>query len=49
MSFGSEYILPKPLDPRLVDVVSAAVAKAAVDSGAADAELPEKYRKILAD
>lgn len=35
ISFGRELIIPKPLDPRLLTVVSMAVAKAAVDSGVA--------------
>ncbi|MEY4380811.1 MAG: hypothetical protein RJA92_191 [Bacteroidota bacterium] len=35
MSFGPEYIIPKPLDPRLLSTVAPAVAKAAVDSGVA--------------
>jgi len=35
LSFGKDYIIPKPLDPRLITVVSMAVAKAAVDSGVA--------------
>ncbi|MCL2026391.1 MAG: malate dehydrogenase [Leptospirales bacterium] len=30
-SFGSEYIVPKPLDPRVIEYVAAAVAKAACD------------------
>ncbi|MDR1644395.1 MAG: NADP-dependent malic enzyme [Tannerellaceae bacterium] len=34
-TFGRDYILPKPLDPRLLTTVSAAVAKAAIASGAA--------------
>ena len=33
--FGPQYILPKALDPRLITVVSSAVAKAAMDSGVA--------------
>jgi malate dehydrogenase (oxaloacetate-decarboxylating)(NADP+) len=33
--FGKDYIIPKPLDPRLISEVSAAVAKAAVESGVA--------------
>lgn len=33
IAFGPAYILPKPTDPRLRDVVSSAVAKAAVESG----------------
>lgn len=35
LSFGKDYIIPKPLDPRLIGIVSAAVAKAAMDSGVA--------------
>lgn len=35
ISFGPEYIIPKPLDPRLLAVVAPAVAKAAMDSGVA--------------
>jgi len=35
MSFGREYIIPKPLDPRLIYTVAPAVAKAAMDSGVA--------------
>ncbi|CAI3954627.1 EutD and phosphobutyryltransferase) (Pta) (PDB:1QZT) (PUBMED:28754323) [Commensalibacter communis] len=34
-SFGSEYILPKPFDPRLILHIAPAVAKAAMDSGVA--------------
>ncbi|MDR0927168.1 MAG: NADP-dependent malic enzyme [Ignavibacteria bacterium] len=35
LSFGPEYIIPKPMDPRLLTHVSSAVAKAAIDSGVA--------------
>lgn len=35
IQFGSEYLIPKPLDPRLITTVSPAVAKAAMDSGMA--------------
>ncbi len=35
MSFGTEYIIPKPLDPRLLSAVAPAVAKAAIESGVA--------------
>lgn len=34
-TFGREYFIPKPLDPRLLTTVSLAVAKAAIDSGVA--------------
>lgn len=33
--FGREYLIPKPLDPRLITTISPAVAKAAIDSGVA--------------
>ncbi len=35
MMFGPEYIIPKPLDPRLIDTIPRAVAKAAIASGVA--------------
>ncbi len=35
LSFGPDYIIPKPLDPRLINRVPPAVAKAAYDSGVA--------------
>ncbi|MBP6589567.1 MAG: NADP-dependent malic enzyme [Chitinophagaceae bacterium] len=35
ISFGPNYIIPKPLDPRLLSTVAPAVAKAAMDSGIA--------------
>ena len=35
MAFGPEYIIPKPLDPRLLAAIAPAVAKAAIDSGVA--------------
>lgn len=35
LAFGREYIIPKPLDPRLLLSVAPAVAKAAIDSGVA--------------
>ncbi|WCR53735.1 MAG: NADP-dependent malic enzyme [Wolbachia endosymbiont of Ctenocephalides orientis wCori] len=35
MSYGREYIIPTPFDPRLISTVSPAVAKAAIDSGIA--------------
>jgi malate dehydrogenase (oxaloacetate-decarboxylating)(NADP+) len=46
LSFGKEYIIPKPMDPRLLQRVATAVAKAAIESGvAAIKELPENYMK----
>jgi malate dehydrogenase (oxaloacetate-decarboxylating)(NADP+) len=35
MCFGPQYIIPKPLDPRLLATIAPAVAKAAIDSGVA--------------
>jgi malate dehydrogenase (oxaloacetate-decarboxylating)(NADP+) len=35
LSFGTDYIIPKPIDSRLISTVSSAVAKAAIDSGVA--------------
>ena len=35
LSFGKDYIIPKPFDPRLIDVVPKAVFDAAVSSGVA--------------
>jgi len=35
IQFGIDYIIPKPLDPRLITAISPAVAKAAMDSGVA--------------
>jgi len=35
MGFGPQYIIPKPLDPRLIDVIPLAVSKAAIASGVA--------------
>ncbi len=43
LAFGPQYILPKPLDVRLMDVVPAAVARAAVASGVARAPYPAHY------
>ncbi len=35
LSFGPEYLIPKPFDPRLISIIAPAVAKAAMDSGVA--------------
>ena len=35
LSFGPEYLLPKPFDPRLLTTISPAVAKASMESGVA--------------
>jgi len=49
LSFGSEYIIPKPLDPRLITAVAPAVAMSAIKSGVAKLEIPDwnKYRENL--
>ena len=43
LSFGPNYIIPKPVDRRLLGSVAAAVARAAVDSGVALLPYPEHY------
>ena len=43
LNFGRNYIIPKPIDPRLCQRVARAVAEAAVKSGAAKIDLPENY------
>ena len=43
LEFGAEYIIPKPMDARLLGVVAAAVARAAVDTGAARLPYPADY------
>jgi len=49
MSFGKDYIIPKPLDPRLISCVASCVAKAAIDTGVARRPISdwEAYRKSL--
>jgi malate dehydrogenase (oxaloacetate-decarboxylating)(NADP+) len=51
LSFGPEYLIPKPFDPRLIIKVAPAVAKAAMDSGVATRPLDdlESYRERLND
>ena len=39
LSFGPQYIIPKPLDPRLLSTLAPAVAKAAVESGVAQLQI----------
>jgi len=41
MEFGKDYIIPTPFDPRLISVVSTAVAKAAMDSGVATVKIED--------
>ncbi len=49
ISFGRDLIIPKPLDPRLITEVASAVAKAAIDSGAARLNIEDwdKYKQSL--
>lgn len=49
MSFGPDYIIPKPIDARLLNVVAGAVARAAVKSGVARTELPDQYRATVTE
>jgi len=48
-SFGANYIIPAPFDPRLMEIVPAAVAQAAMDSGVAQKTIPDMaaYRQSL--
>ena len=49
MTFGPDYLIPKPFDPRLIGVVSSAVAKAAMATGVADRPIAdlEAYTQAL--
>lgn len=49
LTFGPAYFIPKPVDPRLITEVSAAVAKAAIESGVARHEITDwdEYKKNL--
>ena len=49
MGFGRNYLIPKPLDPRLITTVSLSVAHAAIDSGVARSKIEdwEAYREQL--
>jgi len=51
LTFGRNSIIPKPLDPRLVTAVSMAVAKAAMESGVAQAPIQDwdEYESLLKD
>ena len=44
LEFGPDYIIPTPFDPRLMEFVPPAGARAAVDSGVARGEFPKHYR-----
>ena len=49
LRFGAQYLIPKPFDPRLIEVVAPAVAQAAMDSGVATCPINdmEPYRQRL--
>jgi malate dehydrogenase (oxaloacetate-decarboxylating)(NADP+) len=47
LSFGAEYIIPKPMDARLLPRIAGAVARAAVASGVARLPLPDNYSPRL--
>ncbi|WP_299358519.1 NADP-dependent malic enzyme [uncultured Paracoccus sp.] len=49
LSFGRDYLIPKPFDPRLIGVVATAVARAAMESGVATRPLPDidAYKRQL--
>jgi malate dehydrogenase (oxaloacetate-decarboxylating)(NADP+) len=50
LQFGPEYLIPTPFDPRLIERIAPAVAKAAMDSGVATRPLAdlEEYRQRMA-
>lgn len=49
IKFGKEYLIPKPMDPRLITTISPAVAKAAMDTGVARIQITDwkKYEDEL--
>ena len=49
LTFGRNYFIPKPVDPRLITEVSAAVAKAAIESGVARRNIEDwdEYKRSL--
>jgi malate dehydrogenase (oxaloacetate-decarboxylating)(NADP+) len=47
LCFGNEYIIPKPLDPRLLSTLAPAVAKAAMDSGVAQLSIDNWDNYVL--
>ncbi|HWS59688.1 MAG TPA: NADP-dependent malic enzyme [Flavobacterium sp.] len=51
LTFGRDYIIPSPFDPRLIAVVAPAVAKAAMESGVAQNPIQDwnKYEEELLD
>ncbi|MFN3823168.1 MAG: NADP-dependent malic enzyme [Pseudorhodobacter sp.] len=49
LSFGADYLIPKPFDPRLIGVVASAVARAAIETGVATRPMPDldAYKRSL--
>jgi len=49
LTFGADYLIPKPFDPRLIGVVASAVARAAMESGVATRPLDDlaAYKRKL--
>ena len=49
LTFGADYLIPKPFDPRLIGVVASAVARAAMETGVATRPIAdlEAYRQKL--
>ena len=49
LTFGKDYIIPKPVDPRLISSVATAVAKAAIETGVAKFPITDwdAYKKSL--
>ncbi|MCB2142316.1 MAG: NADP-dependent malic enzyme [Rhodobacteraceae bacterium] len=49
LSFGADYLIPKPFDPRLIGVVASAVARAAMETGVASRPIDdlEAYKQKL--
>ncbi len=49
LTFGADYLIPKPFDPRLIGVVASAVARAAMETGVATRPISdlEAYREKL--
>ena len=47
LQFGPDYLLPKPMDPRLLPIIAPAVARAAIESGVARCPLDEDYEEQL--
>ncbi|WP_323007801.1 NADP-dependent malic enzyme [Pseudorhodobacter sp.] len=49
LTFGPDYLIPKPFDPRLIGVVASAVAKAAIETGVATKQIDDfdAYKRKL--